>query len=894
MDFIRKIQKDKNLKLTTFASDFTSSKVPKSPFGDKTFEFKSHEVSLPEALELIRNEFVLNRNYDFNKTHKLRRTKKDLSPFLSPKLEFVIIDFDNVKNKYNENMIVNFFKERDYCVGIIPSRSYNGIDSFNLKGILKASGFNNKPSIRAILEEINETLFPYTKIDLTSINEGSLQSPPYNDGIILLQNGDYIPNFEIEEYEKEIKQIFTENHQEVVNLCINEFLLRGFSINKIDSEKDLIVFSHPSEKTPNGYFLFVGNPFFMNHFNKDKSFSIFDSLKGKKVFQEFFSMKEKNQRIVEFQGTGVSDFTKIINTRYIDVDEIGVDFIDNWITSSGLLKLKSAMGTGKSKVIEKAIECGTIKNQRILLITNRISVAMDFKEKYKLKLYSDGKYEINDNLIVQFDSLWKYSLKYFDMIILDEFVSVMLHSRNEMSEYGNLNKTKLMYAMMNKTCLIADAFLFGLEDKLIPTKPKYSIINNYREDLELLEYQNLNSIIHKIREITLEERLIGRKVSVSCSSKASAKAIESLMETLGVKTMLLYSATQEEEKSDIYKEFTKNSHDSWDILIYTPTLTVGVSNLNETKHHFHIDESSSVDVISSLQMIRRSRKATNIHYFIKERKRFLETDMEQMNLIAKNDIEKYYKRNNSLLIEVDKHGDFTLSKVGEFINSIEALYNKLEIDHKHSFELLLKHQVKEKEIKMFNIKTDININLEKTKIKEAEMNSMVGVLFNLTEIEYSVDMLEEYRKRSFLVSEKEKMIKMMSEISKNLVDKVSPEILKEITKIEIQKKFNFLNKLKKLKFYLSKDETEVSNLLSFIISENIVDKGQIKYFKYVQSLKKNGIKLKDKITLVEISEVDKKITWGDFKSFLGKIGYNKRGGAYHLDSINLKYVQFVK
>ena len=66
-------------------------------------------------------------------------------------------------------------------------------------------------------------------------------------------------------------------------------------------------------------------------------------------------------------------------------------------------------------------------------------------------------------------------------------------------------------------------------------------------------------------------------------------------------------------------DYLKKDHDKFDVLLYSPTLTVGVSNLNNVKDHFHYDSSMSSDVISSLQMIKRSRKAQRIHLLIKPR-----------------------------------------------------------------------------------------------------------------------------------------------------------------------------------------------------------------------------------------------------------------------------------
>lgn len=876
-------------------TDFTSSKFAKSPYGDKTFDFESYEVTIEHAIEFIRNEFVLNRNYEIPGTKRLRRMKKDLEEYLIKDLEFVIVDIDKVYTKSAQQAILQFFIDNDYHVGIIPSRSWNGVDNFNLKVILKTSGWNTKASVKGVLEEINETLFPFCKIDLTAMNEGAYQAPAFSEGTLLLQEGSYVPDFRIKEEVKEhIELDITDEHGEVIDICITEYQTRGFRVSSVVEENGIIIFNHPSEKTKNGYFLFINNPFYMNHYNKSKGFSVFNAVKGKKVVQNYFEEIKSKEREDEFLGTGSFQYVRNINSRFIKMGDSETKLINRWLDDEGLFKIKSAMGTGKSTVIDHTIKECEKRNLRVLLVTNRISVAKDFKAKYDIKLYSEANYEVGDDLIVQFDSLRHYSLQHFDVVILDEFVSIMLHSRNGMSEFSNLNRVKLMYAMRNKTTMIADAFLFGIEDQLIPTKPKYGIINSYREDLELFEYNEVATIVDKIRELSLTERGQRRKVTVSCTSLATAKAVELILENEGLKTMLLSADTLEVEKDLIYKEFEKDGHNGWNVLLYTPTLTVGVSILNKSDHHFHIDESMSADVISSIQMIRRSRKAKTIHYFVKNRKRFLETSADNLNWEVRNNIEKYYKNNHSLLIDVNEHGDFVLSKVGEFINNVEVLYNKLENNHKHSFELLMSHQVSSTPTIVPTKRTDININQIKKEIKNREQNKMKEVLCGLDEVDYDEINLDEFSRRNYLVTDKEKMIKLMSEIRKNLKDSVSGETLKEITEIEIGSGFKYLSKLKKLKFYLTKNETDVNDLLGYLVGEELVDKGQIQYFRYIQTLKKNGIRLKDRITNIEIQKVNDKIGWGDFRALLIKIGYVKRSNVHRLEEQTLRLTKSVK
>jgi len=882
------------MKITVFDTEFTSSKFAKSPFGDKTFEFRNIEVSIEESLEYLRNDFVLNRNYSFDGVKRLRRTKKDLEEYLSKTLEFIIIDFDRVNSRYSQNKILDFFKENDFYVGIIPSRSWNGVDTFNMKGIIKASGFNNKASVSYILKEINKHLYEYCKIDFTSINEAAYQAPSFSEGVLLLQKGKYIPKAEVIEEEKPYEAFGVEIDvdDDIVKICVEEYSKRGFTPVNFVEERGLISFSHPNEKTNNGYFMFLNYPFILHHFNKEKSFNILNSIKDKTPVQKYLEERTKKERETEFSGTGYYDKCISMNKKYIEVGDREETLIQEWLENDGLFKLKSAMGTGKSNIIDKVIQISREKELKVILITNRISVAKDFKSKYDIKMYSDGNYEIGDDLIVQYDSLWRYSLKHFDVVVLDEFVSIMLHSRSSKSDYGNLNKVKLMYAMRTKRTMIADAFLFGIEDRLIPTKPKYAIINDYREEASIYEYRSTEEIAYSILHTSLEERKTGNKVTVSCAAKNVAQAIKSLCEENGLKTIILTAETTEEEKEDIYKIFESETHDRWDTLIFTPTLTVGVSILNKSNHHFHIDESTSVDVVSSIQMIRRNRKASNIHYFIKERKKHLETSIENLNDEVNSNIEKFYKKSNSsLLIDIDDYGDFKLSKLGEFVNEVEIIHNKLENDHKHSFELLLKHQFKN-EKKLVKCKIiDISSIKKENKIKEEQ--ELVSVLNGLKEIEYSESVLEDFSNRNYISSRKETVQKLMSEIKSTLKPKVNKDTLKELTELEITSGFKYIQKLKKLKFFLTSDVNKIENLISFLISENPTENSQIQYFRYLLKLKKNKIRLKDKITTLESKEVDSKIGWGDFSSFLRKIGYKKRGGAHYLSKKTLVHSKLI-
>ena len=104
---------------------------------DKTYDFKVVEFETKyDFLRLLSKFFVLNISLDGKKVQSVRsvRRKTELKQYFSETAEYIIIDVDDVHTIEMRNKILNYFKQFD-CM-ICESRSYNGIDNFNLKGIL--------------------------------------------------------------------------------------------------------------------------------------------------------------------------------------------------------------------------------------------------------------------------------------------------------------------------------------------------------------------------------------------------------------------------------------------------------------------------------------------------------------------------------------------------------------------------------------------------------------------------------------------------------------------------------------------------------------------------------------------------------------------------------------
>lgn len=682
--------------ITTFESG-SDSVVPYSPYFDKTFDFRTFEVNtLKDMFRVLSKSFILNFPLDINEPVRTHRRGSSLKELYLDKFSYVIIDFDYPKSISDRDAVLKYFKEYRCIIG--ESRSYNGIDNFNLKGILLCNPATRK-DIKTGLITISKNLSEYGKLDLHVVNTASFNTP-MNKIKVLLQNDSGIKyTFEEKKYEplieksKSIKSDFNipvhndieikEDVQNIPDLCLNVFSILGFKAIQT-GDNGCITFKHPSEvKTIGGYFWFKDNPYLMHHYNNEKNVNIFDTVR------KLPQAKELLKKSVDYDDELLSFDVKTnvikTNERYLsiteDIKSAISDFIDN---PGGLFTIRSPMGTGKSTVIKGIIDEAHDAGLTVLIITNRISVAQDFSKKYGMKIYNEDKYSITDSLICQYDSLWKYDLKNFDVVVMDEFISLISHSRSNLTN-SSVNSAKF-FASFKKKLVIADAFLTGYENFLIEdkTENKYLLDNRYRDPTSLYDYKNKNNF-------TLEmlQHAKKNKITVSSTSVQFIKASAELFKKHGLNVITLLGETPDSTKELIYNLFEEDDNDKWDVLLFSPTLTVGVSNLNNVKYHFHYDSSMSADVISSIQMMKRTRRAREIHMYISERTKFLCTDYKELR-------DNYIKNSGKLanvnyLFRTNDYGDIRLSDIGKNAIRIDIFKNILEMNHGQAVKWMLKY-----------------------------------------------------------------------------------------------------------------------------------------------------------------------------------------------------------
>lgn len=670
--------------VTRFAVKDATSKIPLSPYDDLTFSFETLDLEPSQIIRIMTTDFIL--TLPLKESKRCKRRKNEVQNDVVQHLDYLVIDLDHVKSQASLNECLHYFSQ--YKCILVQSRSYNGVDNFNVKGIL-ACDLDTKYAKFALskmhrdLEEfcdLDESMARYVAVTAPIMKYKVLLDNLALDTVFKYENIDVGYNPRGSRVQICIPESLNAA-KTIPELCMKVFQSMGFKPYSKDGENDVLRFSHTSEsKTPGGFFWFPQSPYRMNHFNPSRTVDIFDDVKNLHAFKALY------QEPIDYS----TELNPPVDVSVIKVDtpclqvtaEIETKVDDFLDSHAGTLCIKSAMGTGKSTIINHCIKQAHDRDMRVLIVTNRISVANDFAEKYNLKVYNKDKYQIGDSLICQYDSLRHYSIRYFDLVIMDEFISLLIHSRNNMS-HDSANAARF-YSALSRKLIIADAFINNFALRLV-SSPITMIENEWRDTSQVHVYSDFNYFMQMLLRTARQE-----KITVSCTSLNTINAMQLLLEKHNLKVVTLTSATPVTSKELIYERF-KDAEAPWDVLLFSPTLTVGVSNMNNIRHHFHYDSSMSNDVISSAQMTKRTRKAKHVHIHVKPRFQVLKTSYD--------DLKQFYlghsiASEDNFMFDLNSFGELKVSRLGRKAILVDQLRNILEVNHKDALFFILKMHFK--------------------------------------------------------------------------------------------------------------------------------------------------------------------------------------------------------
>lgn len=667
--------------LTIFKTK-NNKKFPESPYDDNSFIFENVKVQdLYQAYQILVSNNVLCLPLDIDTPLRTQRTVLNLSKVSRKTYNYIILDID-CNTVYKKDVILDYFKDYKCILG--KSRSYNGSDNFNLKCILECSNLR-KDELEILRLKIARDLLDFCEISTDSTKITGFYAPLLKSNILInntngiiaekvnLKKSDFYQNIDID-LEFETTDL-TERSLYTFKHLGYKFLETKDGSTRYTLNNDLY-FWNPTYPT----YLFTENAL--------KTINVYQTvIKGIRellVYKKHFTGFENSKKI---------------NKQYISKFDIQKEIQQFADSKNTAMYIKSPMGSAKSSAIKEIIDLCLQKEQKILIITPRISVAQDYYKKYKniednflnkkVELYLDNPKRF-DVLICQYDSIFKYVMFDFDLVIFDEFESIITYSIDPMT--NNFKNFEFLYKIINSkiNLLVADAFLTGFEKKLIKRKTEIIIENDYRDTCNIISLKTkeiflgtLLSVARKIREQNL-------KISISVTSTMYLKTLEDRLKTMGIRVYTLSGENPKETNELIYSIMQEEEQDYWDVLIYSPVLTVGVSNMNRVDFHFHFDTSKSTDTISSLQMIKRSRKASHIFYYIEERKSYKPVLFDK---IKEQDIEADIKYPFFYEIyEMNNFMELKLKKIGEFHIKIRQLINIFNMSRTEIFKYLLDYQ----------------------------------------------------------------------------------------------------------------------------------------------------------------------------------------------------------
>jgi len=753
--------------VTVFSSKKTSSKIPQSPFNNNQFYFETKKVKdIDEIYDYLTRNFVLNIPL-MRKSILTYRRKKDLNEYFIKKLNYLFLDIDHIKTLSDKELIIKYFKDQNYKCIIGESRN-----ELNLKGVLSLNKCTIK-SAKLIIKNINDDLEKLNvtgRLDTSVIGLASYQAPTLKHKIFHSNLSGKILSAPLDELED---TLFLNEDIETIpvsiqELCKNKFKEQGYKFH--EKRNNFYIVSHYTEKkTPKGYRWYPSNPYKLVHWNSERNVNIWDDIVKTKEYKDFIKQKNKEniQNILPPQQC--KDCLQV-NERYLNKYP---ELVERFINDKKLLKIQSPMGTGKSTIIEEVIKQSYQNSYRILFITNRISLADDIVQKYQdygIKHYlgtelEGNEYTEGDSLVCQIDSLHKFSTKYFDIVILDEFSTLLNqildivnntkpHYRNILTKFFSLKKKKIV---------MADAILFeNIFD--IPETLTESIINTYRDDIKLEFYLQKDNFIYNIIQTAKEE-----PITFSSGSTIIIKIVQKLLQENNIPYEIINSDTPKEKRKIIYQKI-KNKEPISQVFMYSPTITVGISNLNNVKTHFHYDSGNSVNVLASLQMIKRTRNVKNIKIFLSEIQKYNKTDLNQIQKEMKN----YYL--------TDEDGDVIgLTQDGIQLSRLIQIDNILENSHKESFKQLLKYQ--------FNLSKN---NIIKNDTKISPFVAKLSKIIKQKETEHNLSLFDKYKQMNpeeisditlkvFGTSKEEELIKMFEHYKQDSILRLLSE--EEINKL---------------------------------------------------------------------------------------------------------------
>ena len=562
-------------------------KIPHFPVGYKTLTtstiFKNWHTLIAIRTGIISNIFVIDiDDLENEKSKKLNdicfkycgwkvATRKGYHYYF--KYDERLNNYDQQSKASNINNALGFDTRGNGGIIFFGEYKYDG-------QTIKYDLLDEKPSLKVMTDEI----FEYVKLLLVpsnKIEDGEVEVKKDKKVNIHIKYDGIINKIEIEEMMKLIECIHDkrfesfETWRDLYFVCYNsnnnkKIVKELHKRSQIGKYKDILLSECEKQFYSNDY---------VQNFNiyTLKTMAREDNFNNK--YQEYFN---KDYDAYDFEYNDL-DENYLENTNKLNYNNISKYFENNKICV-----LKSPYGTGKTTYITKLIN-DKFMDKRIIFLVMRQSLSNNLEVEYgKLgfKNYLDTNSKINykdDRIIISLESLNKITynkmgktyIKSYDLVICDEFCSLLSHFNSPTVKEPELifNLFELIINKSSQTYFL-DGDISNREVKYLQNYFNYESKPLINKKVSRPLNMNLTYNDEKYFKLVDEDLKNGKKI---CFVSMSSGFCETIKKMYGDKyKVLVYNEKTDGAVKKQLKDI-ETLFKSYDIVIYSPSITVGVS-----------------------------------------------------------------------------------------------------------------------------------------------------------------------------------------------------------------------------------------------------------------------------------------------------------------------------
>lgn len=588
------------MEITTIKSKMTKEKYP-IPTNDNGYLFqKIKATSMYQVALAFQSNFVLNFPLKVDSIITWR-DKEHLDPLYANTTQYLILDFEKVKDIQQRTKIIKLFTT--YKCVFFASRGCNDITNFDFRGIIQVDNFT-KSEIKRALSFIEDNLQRngISGVLNKTLTKSSQFTAPTNQLKVFRceEIGAVITKKDIRDYHfsRTIKGYKPSIRYEVHKM----FEELGFLPTGASNE-DKVDFIHEPTMQKD-YVWYMSSPFTLWHRNPVNNVDIGATFRKRHKISNFIEYNSVDVLSQPHNET-TTVIRRIIDKPLLSLEDMGPGWAA-WRDRKAILCLRSAMGTGKTEMILKALAA----NPNTMVITPRVSLAAEMSQRSGGTMYTNGVPNKHGSIICQFDSLYKMDLRKYKSFIIDEYMTLESHVLNTASKSHSVENILRLAGILgneNNQLMLMDALLSENVTDLFNDREIFWVENKYLDPAPVT--------IHKTFESFLKElsNTINRRITVSCVSRDKMRGLKEFLEGFGHKVETISSENDPSQRSDILEKFANNELTA---IVYTPTLSVGINIQCDVDRHFHYDPGRVVSPIQSIQMMRRARLPNQVDCFI--------------------------------------------------------------------------------------------------------------------------------------------------------------------------------------------------------------------------------------------------------------------------------------